>query len=78
MNTYILIEGGGKSFQTFLKENYAITLDSWLFTKNMELTMILIVFMENLQISKIYRRFDEFLAILADDEFYTHLVRNRS
>ena len=52
MNTYILIEGGGKSFQTFLKENYAIALDSCFFTKkmlNMKLTMILIVFMENLQ-----------------------------
>ena len=34
MNTYILTEGG-RSFKTFLKENYAVALDScYLFTKN--------------------------------------------
>ena len=48
MNTYILTEGS--DFKTFLRENYAIALNScYLFTKqmlNMELNMMLIVLME--------------------------------
>ena len=52
MYTYILTEG--KNFKTFLKENYAIALDSCnLFTKmlNMEL--------HTLEIPEIYNKFDE-------------------
>ena len=60
MNTYIVTEGD-RSFKTFLKENCAVTLDSYyLFTKNilnMELNMILIVLMETLDIPEIYGRF---------------------
>ena len=48
MNTNILTEG--RNFKTFLKENYAIALDSCcLFTKemlNMELNIILVVLLE--------------------------------
>ena len=48
MNTYILTEG--RNFKIFLKENYAIALDScYLFTKKMlnkEFNLILIVFIE--------------------------------
>ena len=48
MNTYILTEG--RNFKTFLKESYAIALDScYIFTKKllkMELNIMLIVFME--------------------------------
>ena len=48
MNTYLLIEG--TNFKAFLKENYAIALDScYLFTYHMlnrEMKMILIVLME--------------------------------
>ena len=48
MNTYLLIEG--TNFKAFLKENYAIALDScYLFTNhilNREMKMILIVLME--------------------------------
>ena len=38
--------------------------------------MILIVFMVTLDISETYSRFDEYLAIEADDEFYSLLVCN--
>ena len=48
MKPYILTEG--RNFKTFLKENYAIALDSsYLLTENMlnmELSIILIVLME--------------------------------
>ena len=75
MNTYTEV---GRSFKTFLKENYAIALDScYLFTKkmlNMKLNMILIVLMETLDIREIYSRFDEYLAVESDDEFDSLLV----
>ena len=65
MNTYILIEAG-RSFKTFLKENYAIALDSFfLFTKkmlNMELLNMILIFMETLDTPEIYSRFDECFA----------------
>ena len=48
MNTYKLTEG--RNFKTFLKENYAVALDScFVFTdkmSNMELNMMLIVLIE--------------------------------
>ena len=56
-----------RSFKIFLKENYAIALDScYLFTKkklNMELNMILIVLMQTSDVPDIDSRFDEYLAI---------------
>ena len=53
MDTYILKEG--RNFKTFLKEIYAVVLDScYMFTKkmlNMEWGMMLIVLMESAYIS---------------------------
>ena len=63
MNTNILTEG--RNFKTFLKENYAIALDSCcLFTKeilNMELNIILVVLLSlrTLEMPEICR-FDEY------------------
>ena len=66
MNTYILTEEG-RSFKTFLKEDYATALNSsCLFTKNMlnmELNIIWIVIMDTLDILENYSRFEECLAI---------------
>ena len=43
---------------------------------NMELKQVLIAFLEALSIPKIYSRFDEYLAIQADDDFDSLLVCN--
>ena len=59
---YLLTEGG-RSFKTFLKENYAIALDSCYLLLNMELDTTLIVLMEKSDIPEIYSRFEEYLAI---------------
>ena len=62
VNMYLLTEGG-RSFKTFLKENYAIALDSCYLLLNMELNTTLIVLMEKSDIPEIYSRFEEYLAI---------------
>ena len=57
LNTYLLTEGG-RSFNYFGQ----LLLIYWKML-NMELDMTLIVFMGALDISEIYHRFDEYLAI---------------
>ena len=64
MSMYILI--GGRSFKTFLTENYAIALDScYWFTKNFKqgIEHGIDVLMEILDISESHRKFDEYLTI---------------
>ena len=70
LNTYLLIEGG-RSFNYFGQ----LLLIYWKML-NMELNMTLIVFMGALDISEIYSRFDEYLAIYAEDEFDSLLICN--
>ena len=79
MNNFIFTER--KNFKIFLKENYAIALNSCcISTKkmlNMELNIMLIVLMEFayiIDIPTLYSTFNEYLAILADDEFDSLLV----
>ena len=79
MNTDITED---RNFKTFLKENYATAWDNcYIFIKkklNMVLNKMLIVLMEcdTLVIPELYSRFNECLAIFANDEFDGLLVCN--
>ena len=69
MNTYLLTEGGSRSFKTFVKENYAImlrTADSYFLknvTRGIEHDIDSTCGDIRSDIPKIYSRFDEYLAI---------------
>ena len=66
MNTYILTKS--RNFKTFLKENYAVALDSCLknFEHGIEHVLIVLLWsLHALDIPKIYTRFTEYLAIIS-------------